>query len=89
VFNGKIYFGTGQSASLGGNIVNIKNADNTALGFFEVSSISKKQIEILDDAFKKYNEFYGNSNLYYLQGDCLLRFPYAIYFDTNDQNLYE
>jgi Domain of unknown function (DUF4249) len=76
-------------ATVRGNIVNLKDSDDTALGFFEVSSVSKKQLDIIDDSLKKYNEFYSNSNLYYLQGDCLLRFPYAIYFESNKQNLYD
>jgi Domain of unknown function (DUF4249) len=76
-------------ATVRGNIINIKDSDDTALGFFEVSSVSVKQTDILDEALKKYNDFYTNSNLYYLQGDCLLRFPYSIYFESNKQNLFE
>jgi hypothetical protein len=74
-------------ATVRGNVVNTQNPDDVALGFFEVSTINKKQLDILDDKLKKYDAFYG-SNLYVLEGDCLLRYPYSVYFETYNQSLF-
>lgn len=75
-------------AKVGGNIINTKNPDDVSLGFFEVNAISTKQIDILDEKLKKYDLFY-DSNLYVLEGDCLLRYPFSVYFETNQQPLFD
>jgi Domain of unknown function (DUF4249) len=74
-------------ATVRGNIVNTQNPDDVALGFFEVSTIIKKQLEILDEKLQKYDAFYG-SELYVLKGDCLLQYPYSVYFESYNQSLF-
>jgi Domain of unknown function (DUF4249) len=74
-------------ATVRGNIVNVKDSDDTALGFFEVSTVSTKELDILEKSLSKYDLFY-DSELYIRKGDCMLAYPYSLYFETYEQNLF-
>jgi hypothetical protein len=74
-------------ATVRGNVINTQDFNDTALGFFEVSSISEKQLDILDENLQKFNQFYS-SPTYVPTGDCMLRFPYSLYFESNKQDLF-
>jgi hypothetical protein len=69
-------------APLFGNIVNKTNPDNRALGYFEVSSITKKQIEPFDSTHGVIDTFF-KSDLFVKRGDCMLAFPFSVYIGTN------
>jgi Domain of unknown function (DUF4249) len=65
-------------APIFGNLVNIKDPKDIALGYFEVSGISKKRLEINDETHGKEAVNFDN-NLYVPNGDCMLAFPYSVY----------
>lgn len=67
-------------AGVRGNVINSKDITDLALGFFEVSALSKKQIIIENDDLKDFNINYS-SDLYVPPGDCMLKYPFSIYFD--------
>jgi Domain of unknown function (DUF4249) len=65
-------------APLFGNVVNIKNPSDIALGYFEVSGISKKRLEINDEIHGVEAIAFDNE-LYVPNGDCMIAFPYSVY----------
>jgi hypothetical protein len=69
-------------AALTGNVVNINNPQDVALGFFEVSSLTRKRISpnattqaVLAISF--------DNPLFVPEGDCLLAFPFSVYDTEN------
>jgi Domain of unknown function (DUF4249) len=74
-------------ATVRGNIVNINDNDDTSLGFFEVASVSTKEIQIQDEKLIKYDEFY-RTPIYVPSGDCMLSYPYSLYFESYNQKLF-
>lgn len=68
-------------ASLFGNVVNIKNPEDIALGYFEVSGVSKKRIEPVADTQGDIALLY-ESVLYVPDGDCMSNFPFSSYIST-------
>ena len=65
-------------AALTGNVVNTDNQDDIALGFFEVSAVSRKRIEA-DGNTRGRLAFNFNNPLYIKEGDCQLAYPFAIH----------
>ncbi len=63
-----------------GNVQNSKDPNDIALGFFEVSSISKSKMIIAGDTLGKYFVRFSNP-LYVANGDCMLKYPYSNYAD--------
>jgi hypothetical protein len=61
-----------------GNVININDPNDIALGYFEVSAISKKRIEIKDETHGKEAESFNNE-LFVPDGDCMLAFPFSVY----------
>jgi hypothetical protein len=74
-------------ATVKGNIVNVSNSDDTALGFFEVASVNKKEITVLEESLKKFDQFYSSPS-YVPEGDCQLRYPFSLYFESYNQTLF-
>jgi hypothetical protein len=69
-------------APLFGNVINKNNPKDIALGYFEVSSITKKQIEPFDSTHGVINNFFDNE-LFVKPGDCMLAYPFSVYIGTN------
>ncbi len=65
-------------AALTGNVVNTDDSKDIALGFFEVSGVSRKRIEPNGYTRGKL-AFNFNSPLYIKEGDCQLAYPFAIH----------
>jgi hypothetical protein len=69
-------------ASLTGNVVNTTNPQDVALGFFEVSGISRKRIEPnATTQLTLANSF--NNPLYVPEGDCISAYPFSVYATEN------
>jgi Domain of unknown function (DUF4249) len=66
-------------ATLLGNVVNIKDKNDIAIGYFETAAVSKKRM-IIPDTLTKYDYFFNNE-IYVPGGDCMNAFPSAIYSD--------
>jgi hypothetical protein len=65
-----------------GNISNINDPNEFALGYFEVASISKSKLEIPGDTLGSYAvTFIINNSIYTKEGDCMLAYPFAFYAD--------
>lgn len=62
-------------APISGNVVNIADATDIALGYFEVASVSTKRIEIPDELFGKVRV----EAAFLPKGDCTLAFPFSVY----------
>ncbi len=69
-------------APLLGNIVNINDPSDVALGYFEVSGVSKKRIEPFDDKHGLI-AFNLNNSFFVPDGDCMKAFPYSVYIGAN------
>jgi Domain of unknown function (DUF4249) len=65
-------------AQLTGNVANINNPNDIALGYFEVAAIVRKKMTIPTDSLEKYKNAFNNS-LYKPEGDCMLNFPSSTY----------
>jgi hypothetical protein len=74
-------------AGVRGNMVNTQDPDDLCLGFFEVASINTKKLFIQDNKLEKYNAFYSTP-IYVPDGDCMLRYPLSVYFESVNQNLF-
>jgi hypothetical protein len=61
-----------------GNVINTKNPNDIALGYFEVSAISKKRLEINDETHGTEAIAFDNE-LFVPNGDCMIAFPYSVY----------
>lgn len=69
-------------ASLTGNVVNTANPQDIALGFFEVSAVSRKRIE--RNATTQSALAFSFSNPSYVpEGDCILTYPFSVYASEN------
>jgi hypothetical protein len=69
-------------APLLGNVVNINDPQDVALGFFEVSGIARKRIE--PTANTQGQIAFNLSNDYYIPpGDCMTAFPFSVYISVN------
>ncbi len=69
-------------APLLGNVVNINDAQDIALGYFEVSAIARKRIEPV--ANTQGLTAYNLDNADFVPpGDCMLGFPFSVYTTTN------
>jgi Domain of unknown function (DUF4249) len=66
-------------AILYGNVKNMKDKNDIAIGYFEVASISKKKT-IIPDTLTAYDYFFDNP-LYLPPGDCMLIYENSIYSD--------
>jgi Domain of unknown function (DUF4249) len=66
-------------AALYGNVKNMKDKNDIAIGYFEVASISKKKT-IIPDTLTAYDYFFDNP-LYLPPGDCMLIYENSIYSD--------
>ncbi len=64
-------------APITGNIVNTANANDIALGYFEVASITTKRIVIPDTLFGKVR--YNPDPAQIIEGDCVRAFPFSVY----------
>ncbi len=62
-------------APIFGNLVNTANANDIALGYFEVASVVTKRLVIPDNLFGKvpYNQYEIP------EGDCVAAFPFSVY----------
>ncbi len=69
-------------APLIGNIININDENDIALGYFEVSAISKKKLEINDDSHGLIAYNY-DTPLFVPEGDCMKAFQFSKYTTTN------
>jgi Domain of unknown function (DUF4249) len=65
-------------AALTGNVFNTNDSKDVALGFFEVSGVSRKRIEA-DGNTRGRLAFNFNNPLYIKEGDCQLAYPFAIH----------
>jgi hypothetical protein len=65
-------------APLLGNVVNINDPQDIALGYFEVSGISRLRTEAVANTQADVAIFYNNES-YIPRGDCMLAFPFAVY----------
>ncbi len=69
-------------APLLGNVVNISDPNDIALGFFEVSGVTRKRIEPL--ANTQLVAAYNLENTDFVpEGDCMASFPFSIYTTIN------
>jgi hypothetical protein len=69
-------------AALTGNVVNITDSQDIALGYFEVSAIARKRIEPSATTQGALAISFDNS-LYVPAGDCLSAFPFSVYATEN------
>ena len=69
-------------ASLTGNVVNTANSQDIALGFFEVSAVSRKRIEP-NATTQLALAFSFNNPLYVPEGDCISAYPFSVYATEN------
>jgi Domain of unknown function (DUF4249) len=65
-------------AALLGNMININDPKDIALGYFEVSAITHKRIEPIADTQGQIATNFDNE-LYVPDGDCMLAFPFSVY----------
>ena len=72
-------------APLLGNVVNIADPSDIALGYFEVSGVSKLRIEpeALTQGLLAQNYL---GPLYVPEGDCMLAYPFSVYLGVNPSN---
>jgi hypothetical protein len=63
-----------------GNVQNVKDANEIALGFFEIAAVGKSKMTILSDTLSKYSTTFSNP-LYIADGDCMLKYRDASYAD--------
>lgn len=68
-------------APLLGNVVNVNEAQDIALGFFEVSAVSRKRIEPVASTQGQL-AFNIDNPAYVPTGDCMLAFPFSVYAST-------
>jgi hypothetical protein len=75
-------------ANVPGNIFSFSNAKKP-LGYFELMSYTEKTIVISDEnpSIIKYKAQY-ETEFYIPEGDCMLRFPYSLYFLNANQKLF-
>jgi hypothetical protein len=65
-----------------GNVSNVNDPNELALGFFELASINKAKLVISGDTLGEYSAtFILNNSIYTKEGDCMLAFPFASYAD--------
>lgn len=64
-----------------GNVRNIKDDNDIALGYFEIAAISKSKMIIPGDTLGQYAVNFNNT-LFIPIGDCMQRFPYSNYADN-------
>ncbi len=69
-------------ASLTGNVVNTANPQDIALGFFEVSGISRKRVEA-NATTQSALAFSFSGPLYIPEGDCMLAYPFSVFASEN------
>ncbi len=69
-------------ATLTGNVVNTTNPEDVALGFFEVSGVSRKRVEA-NATTQLVLATNLSSSLYVPEGDCILAFPFSVYATEN------
>jgi Domain of unknown function (DUF4249) len=69
-------------ASLTGNVVNTANPQDVALGFFEVSGLSRKRIEANATTQSALANSFNNP-LYIPEGDCILAYPFSVFATEN------
>ncbi|MDZ7935656.1 MAG: DUF4249 domain-containing protein [Emticicia sp.] len=72
-------------APLQGNVVNISDPSDIALGFFEVAAISKIRIEPFANT-QGVIAFNLQNPLYIPAGDCMLAFPFSVYSAVRPPN---
>jgi Domain of unknown function (DUF4249) len=65
-------------AALTGNVFNTNDSKDIALGFFEVSAVSRKRIEA-DGYTRGRLAFNFNNPLYIKEGDCQFAYPFAVH----------
>jgi hypothetical protein len=65
-------------APLLGNVVNVNDPQDIALGYFEVSGVSRRRTEAVASTQAAIAQFYNNE-LYIPRGDCMLAFPFSVY----------
>jgi hypothetical protein len=65
-------------AALTGNVFNTNDSKDIALGFFEVSGVSRKRIEA-DGNTRGKLAFSFNNPFYIKEGDCQFAYPFAIH----------
>ncbi len=69
-------------APLLGNVVNIADPQDIALGFFEVSGVARKRIEPVASTQGQI-AFNLNNPLFVPAGDCMFAFPFSVYVSIN------
>jgi Domain of unknown function (DUF4249) len=69
-------------ASLTGNVVNTTNQQDVALGFFEVSAVSRKRIEPNATTQLALASSFNNPS-YVPEGDCMQAFPFSVFATDN------
>jgi hypothetical protein len=63
-----------------GNVQNTNDANDIALGYFEIAAVSKSKMIIPGDTLGRYVTTFNNP-LFIPEGDCMLRFPFSAYAD--------